>query len=296
MTGARFSLRDLRGQCKYLEDAVRSERVVDDDTLAAGRPGARGNPRRDLWGWVKWYGTLRAYLDRTAQRGAPDVAAERMAAAALARKPLVVEGAPGPDGQPRRFAVHPKGYAAHEVIHEHDLVLAWLNGQSYRLHGSSLDQRFDLARQVAVERAYQVALLCWIATHPGAWLPYDPFAAPRPEVPAEYFTLEELEILRIQQAFVHVNVGRGAALQQLVAPPKEDGTPGHRSWAVFHASMGQQLGVPVESLMRDRTVAELIAQAYLAAGAEREAIEAHRRRHEAGAGSVDDAAGDEAAA
>lgn len=281
--GARFSLRGLKEQCKYLEDAVRSERIVPDEALAVGRPGASKNPGKGTSAWVKWYGTLRAFHDRGAQRvaGGSDTA-DAMARAALGRKPVTVEGAPGEDGAPRRWHVHPKGYDAHEYIHERDLLLAWLNGWSHRLHGSALDARHELAAQVALERAYQNALLCWIVTTPGAWLPFDPFVDPRPEVPAEYRTLDELELLRIIQAFVHVNAGRGAALTQVIAPPKETGAPGHRGWSIFYATLGTELQVPPATLMRDYTLPELIAQRYLSAGAEREAYEQAKRTHDAG--------------
>jgi len=264
---------------------VASQRLVTDAVLAAARPGAADNPTHGVWGWVRYYGTLCAFLERgELQVTGGREQAERTALAALARTPIPVEGI-RTGGEIVTWQVHPKGLAAHEYIHEQDLLLAWLNGWTHRLHGEGPDSRIDarhaLAERVAVERSQVMARLCWIATTPGPYLPFEPFETPQPVVPEAYRALDEFDVLRLIQAFARVNAGRGAALAELIAPPKDDGTPGHRGWSILYATLGQKLGVPVASLLRDYTLPELIAQAYLAAGAEREAFEAAQARHDA---------------
>lgn len=282
MTTPRFTVGFLRGQCKTLEREVESQRLVTDEALAAVRPGGAKNPSKQVWGWVKYYGELCAFHERGVQHESGGTNAERTALAALARAPIVLTGLrPQADGSPTQWTVHPKGYMAHEYVHEKDLLLATLNGWTHRLHTSGLDNQHELAERVATERAYTQGLLAWIATTPGAYLPFDPHVTRDPDVPAEYRDLDEFDLLRIQQAWAKVNAGRGAALSELIAPPKDDGNPGHRGWSIFFSTLGTRMNTPVAQLMRDYTIPELLAQSYLAAGAEREAMDAARSRSEA---------------
>lgn len=289
MTPPRFSLRFLRAQCTALEEAVQSQRLVSDEALAASRPGTKGNPSHGVWGWVRFYGSLSAFLERAQQDGVSGTEdAEAVAVAAMARVPVKVEGLLRDEaGEPVIWHVHPKGYLALEYFHAKDLLLAWLNMWSHRLLAASTDNAMELLERVALERGYQNALLCWCATTPGPWLPFEPTMDSRPPLPELMHRLDPLDILRIQQANARVNASRGAAISRIIAPPKDDAPKSH-GWSVFYASMGQKLQVPVGTLMRDYTLVELLVQSGLAGGAEREAYEAAKAKGSDGAPDDDE--------
>lgn len=291
----RFTRAALREECKTLESAVRSQRLVPDEALAAVRPGGDQNRSKNpTMALVRWFGWLQVFLDR-GERAGTDAAAdpEAIVAAALARRPIRVEGLlPRPAGDRPVWEVHPKGYFACEWLHTKDLLLAWLNGWSHRLITSTSDNAMELLERVALERAYQHGLCCWAVTHPGPWLPFDPSVDPHPEIPDVFRELDPLDVIRIQQAAAQVNASRGGAITRIFAPPTDDGGARGHSWSVFYASLGQKLGVPVGTLMKDYTLVELLVQSGLAAGAEREAYDRAKAQAEHGADATASDAGD----
>lgn len=292
VTARRFTRAALREECTTLESAVRSQRLVPDEALAAVRPGGDQNRSKNpTMALVRWFGWLQVLLDRGERAGVESTLdPEAIVAAALARRPVRVEGVlPRPDGGRPVWDVHPKGYLACEWLHAKELLFAFLNYWSHRLVSSPADNAMELLERVALERGYQNALCCWAATHPGPWLPFEPSIDPHPELPALFHELDPLDVLRIQQAAATVNASRGGAMAQIFTPPKDEGSPRPHSWSVFYASLGQKLSVPVGTLMRDYTLVELLVQTGLAAGAEREAYAHARAQAEAGVNGGGDA-------
>lgn len=274
----RFRLGDLKDNCKVLESVVVGSGLATADELAEYRPGGAQNRDRGIWGWVNWKCALVRFNARTeghaTTAGAEDP--DRLILKALRREPARIEPvhAHGTD-VPNPLCIHPKGIDALLYFHAKDVLLGALAAAYHLLMKRRSPE--DLAGQieaVVAEISYQNRLLAWACMHPEPWLPFNPYATPRPALPQWTEALDAADLLRIIQHHREVNGGQMRALEQLIAPtPGADADGRPLSWSVFASSVAQELNVPVSALLRDWTLAEVLAQTALAAGAKREAFD-----------------------
>ena len=255
-----MSKKELQQKCATLEEKVRARRLASDDELAEYRPARKSAP---LWDWIWWYAQLVRFCGRLEQHESAGGEADALIVAALRAEPKTV----GLDGG-RSLQVYPKSFDALLNIHARDQLLLWSTTRyaALRDNKNSADALQFLER-MAAEIAYQYQLLAWAATTEGPGLPFAAESDERPTVPAAIAALEPWDILRVQQAFVEVNVARLNALDKLIEPPKGDEKGGRPSWSVFLGSLAMKWQVDPKKLMRDHALVQLLAVVKLAAPA-----------------------------
>jgi hypothetical protein len=270
-----ISAAELRAECTLLERAVRSAHCATDESLAPHRPGGERNPGRDARAWLAYYRHLhRIHAVGTYQPAAGGPAeTERALLAALRSEPVRVElSVTDADGTPRAVFVHPK--SAHCLLHlsARDRVLAWLAERAARLGTSDRPDDLPLFARVNREMAYQLAVFASIVCHPGPGSPYHDDAE-RPEPAPWALELNPVDVARIVAAHLEVNSQRLAALSALVSARHQDGGPVTRSWGVFFGYAASELHVASDAVMRDRSLASVLAQLATTGAARTEALE-----------------------
>ena len=269
-----ISVRALRAQCGALADDLTRNGQASLEEVRAVEPGGADNPKRDGSAWVRCYGQLQLMRGRAqgstnnaGRAGAADVrAADALALAALAEQPSPVSSAPG-------LRVYPKSFATLMHCHAREMLvghLARVVGQANR-HGAP-DDVVSILEEAAAELSYQSRLLAWIATSEGPALPFDE-AAPRPEIPPVIADLSALVVLDINRGFATVNWSSLRAMEALITPDPDDGTPSKRlAWSPFFGTLSLELGVSPLELLRNRSLASVLASTKLAASSRREAM------------------------
>lgn len=278
-----ISSAELRAECTTLELAVCSARFATKESLAPHRPGGAENPGTDARAWLAYYRHLhRLHARRGAGGGAttPEQA-EAVVLDALRAAPLRVEfSRTHADGTPEVVFVHPKSAHCLLELNARDRLMGWLAARVDHLHASDDPAHLPLLLRAHDEQLYQLQVFCSVVCHEGPGSPF-PDGAERPEPAAWTRDLEPVDLLRIVQAHLAVNSARLAALSALVSAQAEPGsTTGRHSWAVFFAAMADEQHTSVESLMRDRSVAAVLASAYTAGAHKREVAEEAKRRAE----------------
>jgi hypothetical protein len=235
--------------------------------------------------------------DEAAERQAAPAAgeatmqAERITLEALRAAPERVERSQVV-GEPEREALlcYPKSFDTLLHCHARDVLLGWLAVRTdYLLSSQGAD--VELAERAVAELSYQHRCLVWIVTSPGPGMPFDPDRTPRPELPAWTQELDTFELFRVIDAYSTANLLRLQALRSLLAGAEEGKGSGRRaSWSIFFGSLAESTGQTPAALMRDASLAEVLARVRITAAAHHEAAETARReaaerRAAAGSGS-----------
>jgi hypothetical protein len=166
--------------------------------------------------------------------------------------------------------VYPKGLEALLFIRNHDWVCSWLASWLELLRDDAT--HMTLAKTVGspvatmdrIERelGIQLAICARVACQEGPGIDYNDAN----NFPDEWMDIDPIDIARIHRAFFKVNVSRFNQLPYVAGPRKsKDGKQDVRmSWSVFYSRAGKQLGEDPKTLMRDRSLAELLVQVQLA--------------------------------
>lgn len=276
-------VRHLKAQCESLAEDLLLHEQASVEALRALRPGGAENPKRDSAAWVWYYGQLQLLRGRAQGpdgKGAPvPVGASRedsLVLASLAAKPEVVRRSD------RDFAVYPKSLAALLHCHARDLIVARLA----RVTADVMDRDggklyADLTHQALTELGLQTRALCWIACTKGPGLPFEEYARDI-SLPDEWRDLDPITVVEINRAFARVNYLNLKALEALITPDPE-GERGGRdrarpSWSTFVGSLAMELHEDPMALMRDRSLASILASTQLSASAQREAMAEAKRK------------------
>jgi hypothetical protein len=268
----------LRRECEAIETVVEVDGAATAEQLAAWRPGGAENPDRDAFAWLSYFKRLhRAHA--TGEGGAPraqviDAEVEQHLLAALEERPVRVE-LPEREGE-ESLHVYPKGLTALARLEGIDHVSGWLAEQvELLLIGNAAAHEEPFARALD-ELAFQQGLAAWIVCSEGSGLPYDPQQTPRPDLPARFRDLDPLVVPLVLRAHHECNGLRIAALRSIVSMPER--AQERSRWSIFYASASSKMNRPASELMRDWSLAGLLAQLALAGQAEKDAYEESKRR------------------
>jgi hypothetical protein len=170
-------------------------------------------------------------------------------------------------------AAYPKSAFALMLCHERNLAIARLLTYAEQLGRSDHPDAHDLIARAMTEATHQHRVLAWIACTPGPGLPF-PELERDPELPPTFAELAPQDIVAICRAFDEVNWARLRALEALVAPDPdaEDAPRGVPPGRSSSASITATEGRASEHVLRDRSLAGLMATTQMAASAQREAM------------------------
>lgn len=262
----------LESECDQLERSVRFERLASEAEIDTQRPGSEKNPDKTIYGQLRYYG----WLSRLHARGThkqSEMAREKADALILAayeEKPEPVQLVRPVDGR-TEVLVYPKSFSALLDAGVCDRRIA----QCTAIRDVMLRQPKpgDRAYAEQAERAYRhfSRTFIWIATHPGAGVPYD-WDAPDPAPPEWTALLDSRDVIGIIQAFIAVNLLAMKALDILTHPdPITDG--GVRpTWSEWFAGMAKEMNTDPKHLMRNRSFVGLLAAQGVAAETQRKAM------------------------
>lgn len=277
-------LAEIRAECKTLEAAVRSRQLASATDLEAERPGSPANPDPGPRGWLRFYGTLRTWHER--QAGAMDgtePAADLEAAitrAVTERPETVVLSLLDDAGQPRVVHCYPKSHRALLVLHTRDVCYAAACRDFRWLQAQDSPEHLALLERVAERISEQLLQVVWAVTHPGAWLPFDPWSTTETP-PAWCSLLAPTDVVAILLAHKRVNYDQLTYLSQLVGsltPPSSRPEPGLLGFGAFVVQIAEATGVPLEVVERDRALTAELARLYVRAKAHEAAMAAAEDR------------------
>lgn len=253
---------ELRAECATLDRAVRSAGLATEEYLAKHRPGGEDNPSEDVFGWLRFY----AVLHRCHARGETSTSAtharnDATVLDALRNEPIMVVPIEDSDD----IFVYPKSLDALLHVHALDIQLAWMLAQKEMLEIEASAASLNLIQNVMDVMAYTYQLLCWVVTTEGPEMPYA-VEDDNPEIPSYIKALSPWDVVRICQAHQEHLARLGVLSSLLDAKSQREG--GKRpSWSMFIGSMSVELGESANTLMRHRSLAELLAVARIHAAA-----------------------------
>lgn len=287
----RAYVRRCQERCQIYRQSLLVRQVATRAEVEAAWPGSPENPDKTLWGWIRCYGTLRVLVARLdpgrspgALLGADAAARQQLVLDALADQPeLVTLSGNDGTGAPARVMVYPKSDLALREIHHRNLVLATITDDAEMLQREGTAADVELLIRASEEQSYLQRLIVWIATTPGPGLPF-PEGERAPTLPEAVAALSPVDFYVVAAAFLRVNVTRLAALESARSSAKRP------DWPVFFAGVAGELGMSTAALMRDHSLASVLAAAAERARAHEEAMaqakqEADRARPPAAARS-----------
>lgn len=251
-------MRDVRERCQNLRAALQSRASVTAAELADYWPGGPGNPdTRGRAPWLFCYASYARLMGR-AEAAASAGEAQETLLAALAADPITVTLTDGTE-----HACHPKSYLALRWMAHADALLGAMLHQMERIPYFASDEQETLREEAMLGTTELQLALVWAAVHPGVGLPFDEQRR-LPPIPDTVQALTPLDLYRILQAYRQANLQGLAAL-----PALTDGAPdGKRpTFAMWFSAMATESGLPTDVLMRERPLAQLLAQARLSAAA-----------------------------
>lgn len=249
----------LRERCAFIREQLTARGTATPEELAAYWPGGAENPGKRLWNWidchsnyVRFCGRIETELkglfrsDEARQQAVLDALAERAEQVTLTSKEV--------DGRPLQLTVYPKGDVALRAVHAANLYLGQLidDCEALQAAGTALD--LELIVRAREEQSYVQRMIVWIATTPGPGLPFAE-GERHPELPEEFADLSSIDFYLLANAFQKVNLARLTALD------KGNRSKSRPDWSVFFASMAVELNTTPAALMRDWSLAALLATA-----------------------------------
>lgn len=264
-------LTEIRAECKTLEAAVRARHLASEADLEAERPGSPANPDPGPRGWLRFYGTLRTWHERQAATAGPATADGGIEAAILRavteRPETVTLSSLDEHGQPRVVQCYPKSHRALLVLHTRDVCYSAACREFRRLQEHGGPEHLALLERVAERMTEQLLQVVWAITHPGPWLPFDPWSTAETP-PAWLSLLAPLDLVAILLGHKRVNHDQLDYLSQLVGgltPPDLRPEPGLLGFGAWIVQISEATGVPLEVVERDRTLTAELARLWVRA-------------------------------
>lgn len=276
-----FSLRNLRETCDILERHLLARHLVSPAELAVARPGSKQNPKtRSVQSWIHWHAQLIKFCDREDAGDEKSHQADGIGLDILRAEPQSVTLSVLDDtGSPKQVDIYPKSLDALLQCHAHDRALAYLAEKIEVLRISENPKHVELVAAGMAEVSYQYAMLVWIVTTPGPRSPVEGEIQP----PAWILDLEPWDFLRIAQAHGVVNAQRLQALEILLSKDTEDHSSATRpSWSIFVGDLAIRMNTSEESIMKDRTLAGLLASVKASGSVQRDAMAAAKAKEPVG--------------
>jgi hypothetical protein len=255
---------ELKAECTPLERAVLSAGLATEEYLSGHRPGGAENLSEDIFGWLRFYAVLHRAHARGEDTPASAIHARNDATVldALRNEPILVRAL---DKTQDDIYVYPKGLDALLHVHALDIQLAWMLTQKELLEMEGSAKSLNLIQYVMDAVAYTYQLLCWVVTTEGPEMPYK-VEDDDPEVPPHIRAMSPWDVVRICQAHQE-HLARLGVLSSLldVKSHRENGK--RPSWSMFIGTMSIEMGESANTLMRHRSLAELLAVARIHAAA-----------------------------
>lgn len=286
---AGWGVRGIRQRCRaYREVLEASPELCTPEELNDYWPGGRENQLPSPGCWVYCFGIYLGMLRGLKDDGLSEereAAAHAAAMAAFREKPVVVElVAMTNEGRPTAVTVYPKSYDAIAYVEELDGDAHWLLDKikQFEQRWSAQDQ---LHRREALRQVTEIQLRqCWIATTPGAGMPFVP-GDTDPTLPAHCREWATIDLVNILKGYTEVNRTRIELMTSYLRPRGGQGKA--LSFAVLGVAATKAAGGgSAEDLFRRRSFGGWFAQAVLTWEAEREAQEEGERRQRAATSSA----------
>lgn len=247
-------MRDVRERCQNLKATLQGRASVTAAELAEYWPGGTGNPEtRGRGPWLFCYASYARLMGR-AEAAAASGDSQDALLAALAADPVSVTV---PDGA--TYLCHPKSYVALRWLAYADALLGAMLYQIERIPYFAADEQESLREEAMLGTTELQLALVWAAVHPGPGLPFDERQR-LPAIPADIQAISPLGIYRVIQAYRTANLQGLAALSSLTDGAADGKRP---TFAMFFAGLATESGVSADSLMRERPLVQLMAQARL---------------------------------
>jgi len=293
-----WSAAGMRARCERLAATIRARKLAPEEELADYWPGGAENTARGAAAWVVCYAQCVRMMGRAETREttrADAAAADAVILESLAGVPVLVSIVAPTDAAAVEalsalhadqwarlraaapLAVYPKSFHALIWLSARAKRLDWLADRAAILAERAGREDLDLLARTSAEICYQHALCAWVACHPGPGLPFGDHEA-TPAIPEPFSALSPYDVARILEAHLAANWHRLQALDALVTGDTSGGGAARRpSWSGFFGAMAMESGASAESLMRDRSLAAVLASNALAADAHRQARDAADR-------------------
>lgn len=282
MPAKQFTVAFLKERVAYYRDVFLGDGTATAEELDPYFPGGAENPHTGQDAYILAYGRCLWALGRVIGREQAHEESSRLPEhdltklKALHSEPESIELTPASaDQAPRTVIVYPKSGLGLEHIGAAALIAAHLTDQIATLeeHGDARD--LEVIVEARTQAGYFHRLACWIATHPGAGLPY-PRGVKHPELPAEIDALNPIDYYLIAQACTRVNATRLRALDASQSSKERPDWPG------FYVGAASELKTSVALLWETVPLAEIAATANERARIHEEARERAKRERQAG--------------
>lgn len=272
-----WGLRDIQERCReYREELAEQPELCTAEELAAYWPGGEENPGTGRGAWFYCYGNMLRFLGRSElqDREADESKGEQAAIEAARELPLAVDLQDQPG---KTISVYPKSFDALSLIDELDLGGRWLGARVVALEQED-SAGAVMAAQDGKRGVTEIAeLIAWIVTTPGPGTPYPAESEP-PPIPDHIRALSPIDLVRIAAAHLQVNRTRIALIVSLLQGRGERNE--RVSWSTIAAHAADNLGQPIEHLLKNRSHGAWIAQFVLKCRAQMEEAERMERRNE----------------
>jgi hypothetical protein len=207
------------------------------------------------------WGALREISGRQSWYTGQNVLAEEEMQKALNAEPAPVRLLTG-----ETHMIHPKSFATLQYIGRHDFAVGWLAAikeqVQYGLVHHMVDPKqfdgkpFEALEKIDKEQEYQIACMLEALVYPGPSHDEEICEHPREEFLS---TLDPIDLPRILDVYMHVNVGRVSLVPYIVGPPKDDPKQQRMRFSVFYSRLARHMNIgDARTLMRDKSLAELL--------------------------------------
>lgn len=258
-------------RCRDMREAVLETGLALPAECDDYAPGGDQNTESGLGAWAWYWGALMRMWGR-GEKGAPvNPIAEEAALAAVREEPAEVELVSG-----ARLRVYPKSLDTLFWIDDLDQFLGRLSkGREWIRRGEEGPAALHM-QEFTRNLSYLYGLLVWILTTEGPGLPPEVEAADTPPLlPSHIRDLDALDYYAIRRGHLQVNGIRLTLIMEMAGLGSKSGS--RPSWATLAASSATKLGVDkAKKLLRDWSAGAFLGQLFLAAAAERDAVDAAR--------------------
>lgn len=266
-----WSVRGLKERCTQARRSLAARTLATAEELSAYWPGGAVNQLRSRGGWIFCYANYVRFLGRGETDGGGDTL-DALGLQALAGQPVEVQLiAPPPELERPFLSVYPKGGRALLFCHARDWRIGWLAHACRVLQERGEATDHPLLDRATEELAHQMGLLFWVLTHPGPGLPFPSGTTP-PSAPAHLLALDPVDIAQLNLAHARVNGTRLALLRkqiQLTLSPSERARD--NTFFDFFGNLAIELGTPLDRLMEDWSLEQLLGAVLASANAREQA-------------------------
>lgn len=243
--------------------AETAHKILEDDTLD----------------WVRCFGYMFRFTGRKEWLKSGSEYASEELLKALHDEPIELMLSEPINGTSELF-VYPKSHWTLRWMEMNGWLYNWLFTCGYTLRESAENGTIDqytipepmsVLEALESELAVRDAYLCWVATTPDPFVPWEPGAdpwKPKGKPPQLYFDLSPIDIFRIRQASHAVNLGRLQFMPKLSSKKNRD-----MNFDRYFATRARRVKQPTKYLTMRVTLASQLAEDSLAAASLEDELE-----------------------